>query len=119
MESESSIVGSTEMLYAFAEAARERAPSLVGLPIVRTVKAVEETGGDGHPYVGQIEDGIWVIAGFGGHGVTHGPPAAQALAREISGRRDTSLDLSPFSPWRNTSPDVNAEWLVLVKKTAD
>jgi sarcosine oxidase subunit beta len=117
MESDSGLIGPTEMLYSFAEAARARAPSLVGLPIVKTVKAVEETGGDGHPYVGQINDGLWVIAGFGGHGVTHGPPAAQALAREISGRRDASLDLSSLSPWRKTNPDAKAEWLVLVKKT--
>ena len=38
---------------------------------------------DGHPYVGLVEDGLWMVAGFGGHGAMHGPPVAELLSRAL------------------------------------
>ena len=28
-----------------------------------------DLGGDGHPYVGEVEPGLFMAAGFGGHGI--------------------------------------------------
>jgi sarcosine oxidase subunit beta len=107
--------GHARMLEQFAELARVRAPSLADLQIARNVVANVDMGGDGHPYVGLVEDGLWMVAGFGGHGAMHGPPVAELLAKTIAGRPDPTLDLAPLSPWRR--PGATAEWMVAAKKS--
>lgn len=79
----------------FFTAATHRAPTLMDLPITHRLLAHPTVGGDGHPYVGAVEDGLWAIA-FVGHGAMHGPPVAEAIAREVAGRPDRTLDLSPW-----------------------
>lgn len=79
----------------FFTAATHRAPSLMDLPITHRLLAHPTVGGDGHPYVGVVDDGLWAIA-FVGHGAMHGPPVAEAVAREVAGRPDRTLDLSPW-----------------------
>lgn len=106
--------GHTRMLEEFAELARIRAPSLAELHIAKRVVANVDMGGDGHPYVGRVEDGLWMAAGFGGHGVMHGPPVAELLAKTIVGRPDPTLDITPLSPWRKTG--AGSEWMVAAKK---
>ena len=107
--------GHAQMLEDFADLARVRAPSLADLRIARNVVANVDLGGDGHPYVGLVEDGLWMIAGFGGHGVMHAPPVAKLLAQTIAGRPDSTLDISSLSPWR--SAEAAAEWMVASKKS--
>lgn len=106
--------GHAAMLEQFAELARVRAPSLADLQIARHIVADVDLGGDGHPYVGLVEDGLWMAAGFGGHGAMHGPPVAELLARAIAGRPDPTMDLVALSPWRK--PATAAEWMVAAKK---
>ena len=79
----------------FFEAASTRAPGLIDLPITHRLTAHPTVGGDGHPYIGVAEEGLWGIA-FVGHGAMHGPPVAEAIAREVAGRPDPTLDLSPW-----------------------
>ncbi|MDQ7908029.1 FAD-binding oxidoreductase [Phytohabitans sp. ZYX-F-186] len=79
----------------FVEAAADRAPGLADLKIVHELTAYPALGGDGHPYVGKVEEGLWALA-FTGHGAMHGPPVAEALARSIVDRPDPTLDLSPW-----------------------
>ena len=69
--------GHTQMLDDYADLARVRAPSIVDVRIAKHVVANVDLGGDGHPYVGEVEDGLWMIAGFGGHGVMHAPGAVR------------------------------------------
>src|SRR5438445_266621 len=107
--------GHAQMLEDFADLARVRAPSLADLRIAKQVVANVDLGGDGHPYVGLVEEGLWMLAGFGGHGVMHAPPVAKLLAKTITGRPDPSLDISSLSPWR--SGDAAAEWVVAAKKS--
>src|SRR5260370_21712465 len=102
--------GHTRMLEEFAELARVRAPSLAELHIARRVVANVDMGGDGHPYVGVVEHGVWVAAGFGGHGVMHGPPVAELLAKTIAGRPDPTVDITPLTPWRKGG--AASEWMV-------
>jgi sarcosine oxidase subunit beta len=108
--------GHAQMLDQFAEVARVRAPSLADVRVARHVVANVDLGGDGHPYVGQVEEGLWMIAGFGGHGVMHAPPVAQALARVMARRPDSTLDISMLDPRRK--PGTESEWMVASKKTA-
>jgi sarcosine oxidase, subunit beta len=106
--------GHAEMLEQFADLARVRAPSLADLRVARNVVANVDMGGDGHPYVGLVEDGLWMAAGFGGHGAMHGPPVAELLAKSIAGKPDPTVDLAPLSPWRK--PGGASEWMVAAKK---
>lgn len=106
--------GHAEMLDQFADLARVRAPSIADVHVVKHVVANVDLGGDGHPYVGQVEDGLWMIAGFGGHGVMHAPAVAELLAKTIAGRPDSSLDISPLDPRRK--PGSSSEWMVASKK---
>ncbi len=103
------------MLEEFADLARLRAPALEGVGVARQVVANVDLGGDGHPYVGEVEAGLWMAAGFGGHGAMHGPPVAQLLARAMTGRPDPTLDISPLHPRRTSGAEP--EWMVAAKKT--
>jgi sarcosine oxidase, subunit beta len=106
--------GHAQMLDEYADLARVRAPSIVDVPIAKHVVANVDLGGDGHPYVGQVEEGLWMIAGFGGHGVMHAPPVAQLLAKVIAGKPDPTLDISELDPRRK--PGSASEWMVASKK---
>jgi sarcosine oxidase subunit beta len=104
----------TQMLAEFHELARVRAPRLADIRIARYTLANVDLGGDGHPYVGEVEDGLWMIAGFGGHGTMHGPVVARLLAKIMSGRPDETLDISSLNPRRKA--EASSEWMVATKK---
>jgi sarcosine oxidase subunit beta len=104
----------TQMLAEFHELARVRAPSLADIKIARYTLANVDLGGDGHPYVGELQDGLWLIAGFSGHGTMHGPVVARLLARIMSGRPDPTLDIGSLDPWREAA--ASSEWMVATKK---
>jgi sarcosine oxidase subunit beta len=106
--------GHARMLEQFGELARVRAPSLADLRIARHVVANVDLGGDGHPYVGAVADGLWMVAGFGGHGAMHAPPVSELLAKTIAGRPDLTLDITSLNPWR--APGAATEWMVASKK---
>jgi glycine/D-amino acid oxidase-like deaminating enzyme len=104
-----------QMLADFYERARHRAPVLQDATLVRPTLGLVDHGGDGHAYVGQVEDGLWTAAGFSGHGTMHGPVVAELLARTIAGQPDPTLDLSAFDPWR--PPGQTAEWMQATQKS--
>jgi sarcosine oxidase, subunit beta len=104
----------TQMLADFHDLARVRAPQLADIRIARYTLANVDLGGDGHPYVGEVEDGLWMIAGFGGHGTMHGPVVARLLAKVMSGRPDPTLDIGSLNPRRRS--EVSSEWMVATKK---
>lgn len=89
-----------DMLDDLADALVCRAPVLADVAIRATYSAVADLSGDGHPYVGEVEHGLWVLAGFDAHGTMHAPPLAEALARSMAGQPDASLDLGEFEPAR-------------------
>ena len=104
-----------QMLADFGELARRRAPTLADIGIARFTTGNVDLGGDGHPYVGEVEPGLWMAAGFGGHGTMHGPVIGRLLALAIAGRPDTSLDISALNPRR--APGSGEEWMVATRKT--
>ena len=61
---------------------------------------------DGKPFVGQIAERIFVIAGFNGHGMPVAPIAAKLLAAEIlSGKKDSHIP----PEWRADRPSTRAK----------
>jgi sarcosine oxidase subunit beta len=103
------------MLVEFGELARRRAPALADVGIARFTTGTVDLGGDGHPYVGEVEPGLWIAAGFGGHGTMHGPVVGRLLALTMAGRPDPTLDISMLDPRR--APGAAEEWMVATKKS--
>lgn len=97
-----------ELVEQFFKASTHRAPELQELAITKRMVAYPTVGGDGHPYVGQVEENLWAVA-FVGHGIMHGPPVAEAVARMAAGRPDPSLDLSAWD-LRRTPGERTVLW---------
>jgi glycine/D-amino acid oxidase-like deaminating enzyme len=107
--------GPDEMLMEFAEIAAKRAPIFVDLGVRGTITAAADaTGGDGHPFVGEIEPGLWAMTGFDGHGTMQGPAFGEFTANLLCGRPDPVVDAATFDPWR--SPSQSQEWLRAAKR---
>jgi sarcosine oxidase, subunit beta len=104
-----------QMLVEFGALAQQRAPALADIKVARFTTGNVDLGGDGHPYVGAVERGLWMAAGFGGHGTMHGPAVGQLLARLIAGRPDPAIDLKILDPRR--VPQAAEEWMVATKKS--
>ena len=77
----------------FFDAAAKRAPALVDLSVIKHLTHYVQVGGDDMPYVGLVDEDLWAVA-FTGHGVMHGPAVAEAVAKQIVGRPDDTLDMS-------------------------
>src|SRR5215510_1299500 len=103
------------MLVEFWELARRRAPVLAEVKIARFTSGDVDLGGDGHPYVGEVETGLWMAAGFGGHGTMHGPVVGRLLAAMMTGHPDPTIDISPLRPHRPVG--TAEEWMVATRKT--
>jgi sarcosine oxidase subunit beta len=104
-----------DMFAEFHEAAAVRAPLFNDVSIRTTISAAADaTGGDGHPFIGEVEPGLWVMAGFDGHGTMQGPAIAELTANFIAGKPDPVIDMAAFDPWRVAGE--NAEWLRAARK---
>jgi glycine/D-amino acid oxidase-like deaminating enzyme len=97
-----------EVINEFGRRARVRAPSLLELKVAKRVTAYPAAGGDGMPYVGEVDEGLWVTC-FVGHGAMHGPPVAELVARSIAGVPDRSVDIRAWDPRRRPAP-VDSVW---------
>jgi sarcosine oxidase, subunit beta len=107
--------GLTDMLEEFSEAASVRAPVFSDVGIRTTLSAAADaTGGDGHPFIGEVQPGLWVMAGFDGHGTMQGPAIAEMTANLIAGKPDPVIDVTIFDPWR--TPGGTTEWLRAARK---
>lgn len=102
--------GVNKVMEAFAELAEVRAPVFTNVGIKTTTSwAFDATGGDGHAYLGEIENGLWVFAGFDGHGTMQGPALCEIMANIMRGQGDPIIDISMFNPWREVHE--KQEWL--------
>jgi sarcosine oxidase subunit beta len=62
----------------------------VSLPIVAT--GMYDMTPDGQPIIDRLDDGLWVAAGFSGHGFMQAPAVGRILAEAIlDGREDEAL----------------------------
>lgn len=101
-----------QMLADWYSAASVRAPSLIDVGITHLLTAAADGVSDGHPNAGQMEENLWLLAGFAGHGVMHGPVIARLIGEQILGTYDRTLDLSPMDPRRDRSRHEGEEWMV-------
>lgn len=81
-----------------ARAAR-RHPAFADLRIVSSWSCYYEMTPDDHPIVGRVPglDGLYVAAGFSGHGFMHAPATAQLVVEEMLDGKATTLDITDLS----------------------
>jgi sarcosine oxidase, subunit beta len=91
-----------DLLGWMAERAAIRFPSLRAASLARVITGLYEVTPDHLSMVGAVPDldNFFVVAGFNGHGIMHGPAAACAAAELIVGGRADSLDLERLRPER-------------------
>jgi sarcosine oxidase subunit beta len=83
--------------------ATTRFPSLADAGISGAVTGLYEITPDGLPIAGAVSEhvGLYVVAGFNGHGIMHGPAVADAVCDVIAGSLGRStIDLAPLAPDR-------------------
>jgi sarcosine oxidase subunit beta len=83
------------------DVAIERLPALRDAAVSHAWAGLYEVTPDANPLIGadpQVS-GLFVIAGFSGHGFQHSPAAGRILA-DLIADRDPAFDLSPFAPDR-------------------
>lgn len=92
---------SPEHLAAIIQRAAVRFPSLERAGIMRAVCGLYEVTPDRLPLAGPVggNPGLWVIAGFNGHGIMHGPAVADAVCATITAAT-AQIDLGPLQPDR-------------------
>ena len=75
-----------------------RLPALAEASISHAWAGLYEMTPDAMPIIGPAPEvaGLYVVAGFSGHGFQHSPAAGRILADVLTGR-DPGFDLSPFS----------------------
>jgi sarcosine oxidase subunit beta len=76
------------------------------------VEGTYDTTPDHQPVVAEFDSGLWVSAGFSGHGFMLAPAIARRLAAAIAGGSDDDL-LSAFSHERFSLPELVYESAVV------
>jgi sarcosine oxidase subunit beta len=76
-----------------------RHPAFADLEIVDRWACYYEMTPDDHPAIGRVPDveGLYVAAGFSGHGFMHAPATAQLMVEEMLEGRATTLDITDLS----------------------
>jgi sarcosine oxidase, subunit beta len=91
-----------DLLPRMIERAAERFPSIRHAEVQSVIKGLYEMTPDGLPVAGEIASvqSFFVVAGFNGHGIMHGPGVARAIAELIATGKVDTLDLLPLDPNR-------------------
>jgi sarcosine oxidase subunit beta len=98
------------------ERAIHRAPPLAEARLMRAWAGLYEMTPDQTGIVSPVSGvtGLYVIAGFSGHGFMHGPIAGQLMAELIVDGRPTTLDIAPLSIDRFARGEATLEPLTFV-----
>jgi sarcosine oxidase subunit beta len=87
-----------EFLEEVTRVAVGRLPALESSGIAHAWAGLYEMTPDAMPIIGPAGiDGIYIIAGFSGHGFQHSPAAGRILAQLISGQVVSDIDISAFA----------------------
>ena len=89
-----------------------RFPSAGGVDVARAWAGLYDMTPDAHPIIDWVADGVYVAAGFSGHGFMQSPAVGAAAAQEILDG-GSEFDLSPFRLERFAEGAVFPEKLVL------
>jgi sarcosine oxidase subunit beta len=93
----------------------ERMPLLADAEIAAEWAGLYEVTPDDQPILGALPDvdGLFVCAGFSGHGLMHGPAAGLLMAEEILDGRATTIDIDPLRIARFSTGGVVGEYNVV------
>jgi sarcosine oxidase, subunit beta len=97
------------------ERAVERMPLLADAEIAAEWAGLYEVTPDDQPILGALPEveGLYVCAGFSGHGLMHGPAAGLLLSEEILDGRATTIDIDPLRLARFSAGGVVGEYNVV------
>lgn len=97
------------------ERAVERMPLLADAEISAEWAGLYEVTPDDQPILGAVPeiDGLYVCAGFSGHGLMHGPAAGLLMAEEILDGRASTIDIDPLRLSRFSTGGVVGEYNVV------
>jgi glycine/D-amino acid oxidase-like deaminating enzyme len=87
-------------LAGYARAIAARLPDLAGGHWRGSWSGIYDVTPDWHPAIGRVADGVYVAAGFSGHGFKLAPAVGVSLAELIVDGATSSFDLGPLSPDR-------------------
>ncbi|HEY2164699.1 MAG TPA: FAD-binding oxidoreductase, partial [Gemmatimonadaceae bacterium] len=93
----------------------ERMPLLADAEIAAEWAGLYEVTPDDQPILGALPEieGLFVCAGFSGHGLMHGPAAGMLMAEEILDGRATTIDIDPLRIARFSTGGVVGEYNVV------
>lgn len=76
-----------------------RHPAFAGVRIARSWSCYYEMTPDDHPVVGRVPEveGLYIAAGFSGHGFMHAPATGQLVVEEMLDGSASTLDISDLS----------------------
>ncbi|MBI2371901.1 MAG: FAD-binding oxidoreductase [Deltaproteobacteria bacterium] len=82
--------------------AEARIPALKGAKAVRSWVGLYDNTPDNHAILGEAPEvrGLYIAAGFSGHGFMHGPAAGRVVAELIVEGKATALDITLLRPER-------------------
>jgi len=81
-------------------------PRLQAVAFAELVTGVYDMTPDHDPILGAVADGVWLAAGFSGHGFMLAPAVGRLVARSVLGDHDPLLDA--YSPARFAEPAARA-----------
>jgi len=87
-----------DLIPSVAERAVRRLPALEDAPVMRVWAGLYEMTPDQMGILSAVPgaEGLYVIAGFSGHGFMHGPIAGQLMAELVADGRAHTVDVSPL-----------------------
>ena len=86
-------------------------PRLEALSFTELVSGVYDVTPDHDPILGRVADGVWLAAGFSGHGFMLAPAVGRLIAESVLGREDPLL--AAYSPDRFATADRPIETHVI------
>ena len=89
-----------------------RYPPAAGARVERAWAGLYDMTPDAHPIIGTVRDGVYVAAGFSGHGFMQSPALGRAVAEELL-ELEPTFDLTPYRLERFAGDEVFPEELVL------
>ncbi len=95
--------------------------AMVRMPILQKAGLLSHWAGlyevtpDAHPILGRIPtfEGFYLMAGFSGHGLMHGPMVGRLMAEEILDGRTHTLNIDPFRYDRFLAGELHPEYNVV------
>jgi len=95
--------------------------AMVRLPVLRAAGLLSHWAGlyevtpDAHPILGRVPtlEGFYLMAGFSGHGLMHGPVVGLLMAEEILDGRAQTVNIDPFRYDRFLGGELHPEYNVV------